>query len=79
MNTKIDSFNQLTETAKQRSDVLKAIWKLKEPNNREISVYTGKPINVVTARVNELFNSGAVELGGYKYDKKTNRTTKFWI
>lgn len=78
--TRITSFFKLSDSIKsmRHSQILKVLERLKEADNKRISVETGLPINCVTGRVSELRNAGEIIQIGTIYDENTNRTVKTW-
>lgn len=64
---------QIIECFKKSSSIF-----VNELNNRQISVLTGLPINIITARVNELVKAGILSEIKKDRDPATNRLTIFW-
>lgn len=63
-DTSLEAYKELIETGaaeKQREKVFLAIYNSQVPLTRqELSFVTGKPVNVICGRVNELIKEGAV-------------------
>lgn len=78
--TKLNSFFQLGENylGGRRKQVLDAIDKMVDPNNREIALFLELPINCITGRVKELRDMGLVEAKSKKEDTLTKTETTTW-
>ena len=77
--TSIDSFHltkQTRNTVQQK--LLDVLLSRGEASNGQLHIITKIPINSVTARINELRESGAVKQAGMEYDSTTNRTVMTW-
>ena len=58
----------------RRQQVKRTLSKLGRATNRQIAEHMNQPINRITGRMNELRNSGQVEIDGKVFDQVTNRT-----
>lgn len=63
--------------SRQQRIVLSGL-KRRKACNRALSLDLGLPINIITARVNELRKKGYVKPSGCVYDTYTNRTVQVW-
>lgn len=63
----------------RQEQVLRCIVQHGPLSDRAISDVTGLPINVVTARRNELLDHGDIDDAGIAWDLTTNRRVHVWI
>ena len=77
--TSIDAFNSVKKQLSQRQEtVYKAIQRLRQCTNIEISEYLKIPINQVTPRTNELVKNQYVRSCGVKINEITHKANILW-
>jgi len=74
--TSIQAYRNLKGLGERQQQVLEALEGIYPATNRQVSVESGIPINVVTPRMGELVTKGRVEQA-YKSDDN-GRTAIYW-
>lgn len=77
--TSLDAYNSLTEDkiSERQRQVFEALQVIFPATNRQVSDYSGIPINVVTPRMGELRKKGLVEEAYVGFDV-SNRPALYW-
>lgn len=78
--TSKDAYHQevVPKLGNKQKAVLEVLEKFEDMTNKEISDYTGNPINTVTPRILELRRKGVVVLSQIRLDKTTGMRAMAW-
>ena len=75
-NTKVASYNRVTNITGKHQAIMQALRQNPEMSRREVASVLGWPINSVLPRVKELLELDLVKVTGTKYDEETERSVE---